>query len=58
MAKMIVAFLVLFAAVAGTITLFRSLTVKEKWSVVKLVAYSGGISAIVIVLLGLFVAVF
>ena len=54
----IVAFLVVWAAVAAGITVFRHMTVKEKFESVKLLMWSGLTAAIAIGLLTVAVIVF
>lgn len=58
MIKMIVTFVSLFLIFFFGIDIFRKLTKKEKWSVVKLASYSAGVSVLVIVLLILLVILF
>ena len=58
MLKMISSFIVFFIIVHIAVMMWRDLTQKEKWSVLKGLAVSSGIASAVVVFLSLFVAVF
>jgi len=58
MAKMIIAFLIVFALVFAGITAFRSLSEKEKWALTKTVGYSIIVAVVTVLLLTVFVMLF
>ncbi len=58
MIKMLVTFISLFIIFYIGIDLFRKFTNKEKWEITKTLAYSFGISVLVIVLLTVIVILF
>ena len=58
MIKMILAFISLFVIFFVSIDLFRKFTKKEQWKVVKMAAYSFGISLLVIIVLTTLVILF
>ena len=58
MIKMILAFISLFVIFFVSIDLFRKFTKKEHWKVVKMAAYSFGISLLVIIVLTTLVILF
>jgi lipopolysaccharide export LptBFGC system permease protein LptF len=58
MAKMVVAFAVVFILVFAGITAFRSLSEKEKWALTKVAGYSILVAVVAVALLTLFVMVF
>jgi hypothetical protein len=58
MIKMLITFVSLFVIFFVSIDLFRKMTQKEKWSVVKIAGYSAAIAFIVIVVLVSFVLLF
>jgi hypothetical protein len=58
MIKMILAFISLFVIFFISIDLFRKFTKKEQWKVVKMAAYSVGISLLVIIVLTTLVVLF
>jgi hypothetical protein len=51
-------FVVVWAVVAISITVFRSLSGAEKWSLVKTFAYGGATALIALMFVGVIVAVF
>jgi hypothetical protein len=58
MIKMILAFISLFIIFFVSIDLFRKFTKMEQWKVVKMAAYSFGISLLVIIVLTTLVVLF
>jgi hypothetical protein len=58
MIKMILAFISLFIIFFVSIDLFRKFTKMEQWKVVKMAAYSFGISLLVIIVLATLVVLF
>lgn len=58
MAKMVLAFLAVFALVFVGILAFRSLSKKEKWALTKTLGYSIIVAVVTIVLLSVFVILF
>lgn len=58
MGKGIVAFVLLTAIIAGCTLGFRSLAGKEKWELVKLLAFSAGCSIIAVMILTVIVILF
>jgi hypothetical protein len=58
MIKMILAFISLFIIFFVSIDLFRKFTKMEQWKVVKMAAYSFGISFLVIIVLTTLVVLF
>jgi uncharacterized membrane protein YjfL (UPF0719 family) len=58
MIKMFVVFIVLTVFLMSTISVFRSLTGKEKWEVVKVASYAAAVSVVSVLLLVGFVIIF
>jgi hypothetical protein len=58
MAKMVVAFAVVFILVFSGIIAFRSLSEKEKWALTKVAGYSILVAVVTVLLLTLFVLLF
>ena len=55
---MLVLFLVMWAAVTGGLGIWRQLSGKEKWSIVKTVSYGLSTAVIAFVILSVFVILF
>ena len=58
MMRGILFFIVVFGLVYGTIEVFRGLTGKEKWDLIKSLSYSGLIAAVALVIVVVMVVVF
>lgn len=58
MMRMLVLFLVMWAAVTGGLGVWRQLSGKEKWSIVKTVSYGLFTAVIAFVILSVFVILF
>ena len=58
MMRMLILFIVMWAAVTGGLCIWRQLSGKEKWSIVKTVSYGLFTAVIAFVILSVFVILF
>lgn len=58
MIKMLMAFIVIFSLFFGGIIMFRQLTKKEQWNLIKTLGYATICALLTLLVIGLFVIIF